>query len=220
MGVLRRAAQAGAAGGVWEGRLSGVLRVKRRPGAGVEGGRDLGLCQEQIGNTCSVELSAAACLCPFRAGDRALIERIVLRDGKTLLDTLTRQQRSARMARVGSKDTSPEWTVRRLLHRMGYRYRLHASDLPGRPDLVFRARRKVVFVHGCFWHQHSAPSCTLARQPKSRQEFWLPKFKTNVARDERVQADLAELGWEVFVVWECQLRDLASLGRDLREFLE
>ncbi len=136
------------------------------------------------------------------------------------MDTLTPGQRSERMARVKNKNTSPEWTVRRLIHRLGFRYRLHARDLPGRPDLVFRSRRKVIFVHGCFWHQHPDPQCALARQPKSRQEFWLPKFTANVARDARVQVELAKKGWGVFVVWECGLRDLKSLENRLRGFLD
>lgn len=136
------------------------------------------------------------------------------------MDTLTPEQRSERMGRVRNKDTSPEWKVRRLLHRMGYRYRLHARDLPGRPDLVFRKRRKVIFVHGCFWHQHPDPACSLARQPKSRQEFWSAKFEANVARDARATRALTEDGWQVFVVWECQLRGLAGLESRLRGFLE
>ncbi len=124
------------------------------------------------------------------------------------------------MALIRAKDSKPELIVRRLLHRIGYRYRLHERDLPGRPDIVFRSRRKAIFVHGCFWHQHPDPSCPLARRPKSRQEFWLPKFEANVARDQRVQARLVELGWEACVVWECQLRDLASVGGRLEGFLE
>ncbi len=135
------------------------------------------------------------------------------------MDTLTPEQRSERMGRVRNKDTSPEWKVRRLLHRMGYRYRLHARDLPGRPDIVFRKRRKVIFVHGCFWHQHPDPSCSLARRPKSRQEFWSAKFEANVARDARNTTALTEDDWQVFVVWECQLRDLAGLEARLRGFL-
>jgi DNA mismatch endonuclease (patch repair protein) len=103
---------------------------------------------------------------------------------------------------------------------LGYRYRLHGKGLPGHPDMVFSRRRKVIFVHGCFWHQHPDPGCALARQPKSRQEFWQPKFAANVARDARVQAELAKLGWAVFVVWECDLRDLTALGNRLRGFLD
>lgn len=136
------------------------------------------------------------------------------------MDTLSPKQRSERMALVKGKNTSPELTVRRLLHRMGYRFRLHARDIPGRPDIVFRKRRKIIFVHGCFWHRHPEPNCALARLPKSRHEFWLPKFAANVARDERVRAELAELGWDVLVVWECELRDQAALESTLWRFLE
>lgn len=136
------------------------------------------------------------------------------------MDTLTPAERSERMRRVKSRDTSPELVVRRLLHGMGYRYRLHGSDLPGRPDIVFRRRRKVVFVHGCFWHRHPDPACPLARWPKSRLEFWGAKFESNVARDRVVMDQLARLGWRAAVVWECQLRDLPVLKSRLREFLE
>ncbi len=103
----------------------------------------------------------------------------------TSLDTLQPAEQNARMALIRSKDTRPELAVRRLVHGMGYRYRLHARDLPGRPDLVFRARRKVIFVHGCFWHRHDDPNCKLARLPSSRLDFWLPKLGGNKARDER-----------------------------------
>lgn len=136
------------------------------------------------------------------------------------MDALTPEQRSERMGRVRNKDTKPELKVRSLLHGMGYRYRLHARDIPGRPDVVFRKRKKAVFVHGCFWHQHPDPCCALARRPKSRHDFWSAKFAANVARDARVADELARRGWGVFTVWECQLRDLAGLERQLREFLE
>lgn len=149
---------------------------------------------------------------PFAPGCREI--------GEILLDTLTPAQRSERMGRVRSRDTKPELKVRRLLHRMGFRYRLHGRDIPGRPDIVFRKRRKLVFVHGCFWHRHPNPACPLAREPKSRQDFWADKFAANVARDARVADELSQQGWGVFTVWECQLRDVAGLERQLREFLE
>jgi DNA mismatch endonuclease (patch repair protein) len=135
------------------------------------------------------------------------------------MDTLTPEERSERMGRVRNRDTKPELKVRRLLHRMGYRYRLHARDIPGRPDVVFRKRRKAIFVHGCFWHRHPDPACPLARTPKSRHEFWEAKFAANVARDARVADELSHRGWGVFTVWECQLRDTGDLERRLREFL-
>ncbi|MGI6247280.1 MAG: very short patch repair endonuclease [Pseudochelatococcus sp.] len=138
----------------------------------------------------------------------------------TSLDTLQPAERSARMALIRSKDTRPELAVRRLVHGMGYRYRLHARDLPGRPDLVFRARRKVIFVHGCFWHRHDDPNCKLARLPRSRLDFWMPKLDGNKARDERVIRELDGMGWKAITIWECQLKATASLEAIVREFLE
>lgn len=134
------------------------------------------------------------------------------------MDTLTPAQRSERMRRVRSKNTSPEWVVRRLVHRLGVRYRLHARDIPGRPDLVVRSRKLAIFVHGCFWHQHDDPACALSRKPKSRQEFWSAKFAANVDRDARVQAQLEEMGWQTLVIWECQLKKPDALVARLKEF--
>lgn len=135
------------------------------------------------------------------------------------MDTLSKDQRSERMRRVRAAHTKPEMIVRRLVHALGYRYRLHARDLPGRPDLVFRSRRKVIFVHGCFWHRHPDPACALARLPKSRQEFWGPKLEGNRARDEATVERLVGAGWDVLTIWECQLRDRDSLSSRVREFL-
>ncbi len=123
------------------------------------------------------------------------------------------------MARVRGQDTKPELVVRRLAHRMGYRFRLHRNQLPGRPDLVFPSRRKVIFVHGCFWHRHPDQACRLARLPKSRLDFWGPKLETNRKRDEVNLAHLAELGWSALVIWECQLRDAEALEARIGEFL-
>lgn len=121
-----------------------------------------------------------------------------------MVDTLTPQQRSQRMALVRSRDTKPEWQVRSLLHRRGYRYRLHVRELPGSPDLVFPSRGKVIFVHGCFWHRHK---CKLGdRLPKSRVAFWSKKLSENHARDTRNRRKLKRLGWDVLVVWECQVQ--------------
>lgn len=135
------------------------------------------------------------------------------------MDTLTREQRSERMSRVRGADTKPEMIVRRLAHGLGYRYRLHRRDLPGKPDLVFPSRRKAIFVHGCFWHRHPDPTCALARLPKSRLEFWRAKLEGNRERDERNEARLRDMGWGVLVVWECQLRDRPALERTIRGFL-
>ncbi|WP_081467157.1 very short patch repair endonuclease [Burkholderia ambifaria] len=110
--------------------------------------------------------------------------------------------RSQQMSLIRSRDTKPELRVRKYLHAAGLRYRLHARELPGTPDLVFPCRRAVVFVHGCFWHKH--PGCRAARLPKSRLAFWGPKLDSNAARDQVVQEQLQELGWSVFVIWECE----------------
>jgi len=123
------------------------------------------------------------------------------------------------MSRVRGRDTKPELLVRRLVHGMGYRYRLHRHDLPGKPDLTFPARRKVIFVHGCFWHRHPDPACPLARLPKSRLDFWRPKLETNRKRDGRNIVLLAELGWDVLVIWECQTKNRAELKARIGEFL-
>lgn len=134
-----------------------------------------------------------------------------------MADTVTPEKRSEIMSRVRGKNTRPEMAVRRLVHRMGYRYRLHRSDLPGKPDMVFTLRRKVIFVHGCFWHGHD---CPLGRIPKSRVEFWVGKITGNKARDERNLDRLRALGWACLVIWECQLKNQETLEQRIREFLE
>jgi DNA mismatch endonuclease (patch repair protein) len=135
------------------------------------------------------------------------------------MDTLTPSERSARMARVRGRNSKPEMLVRRLVHAMGFRYRLHDRRLPGSPDLVFPRLRKVIFVHGCFWHRHPHPECKLARLPKSRLDFWAPKLQGNRERDLRRQGELEALGWQSMVVWECQLRHREQLENELRAFL-
>lgn len=137
-----------------------------------------------------------------------------------MVDTLTPAARSERMSRVRGKDTKPEMKVRRFVHGMGYRYRLHRKDLPGKPDLVFPSRRKVIFIHGCFWHRHPDSGCKLARLPKSRLDFWRPKLEANRARDLENQIKLAESGWKVLVVWECELGDRAGLENKIKNFLD
>src|SRR5437868_11107507 len=134
-----------------------------------------------------------------------------------MTDTLTPSERSARMALVRNKDTKPELKVRRLIHRMGYRYRLHGHALPGKPDLVFPGRRAVIFVHGCFWHQHPDPACKLARLPKSKGEFWGPKLASNAGRDARNRDLLLSAGWRVLELWECQLSDSDQVERTVTE---
>ncbi|GLK47184.1 very short patch repair endonuclease [Brevundimonas intermedia] len=121
------------------------------------------------------------------------------------MDIVDKHERSKLMGRIRGKDTKPELAVRRIAHRLGYRFRLHRKDLPGSPDLVFPRRCKVVFVHGCYWHRHQG--CRLAYQPKSNVEFWNRKFAVNVARDRRVLVDLTDQGWKTLVIWECEVKD-------------
>ena len=126
-------------------------------------------------------------------------------------------ERRALMARIGSKDTAPELVVRRLLHAMGYRYRLHRKHLPGTPDICFASRKKAIFVHGCFWHRHDG--CRRATTPSARKSYWEEKFRRNVVRDRRNLTDLGDLGWDVLVVWECETADLPALASRLAGFL-
>jgi DNA mismatch endonuclease, patch repair protein len=126
--------------------------------------------------------------------------------------------RSQMMAAVRSKDTQPEMLVRRLVHSMGYRYRLHAARLPGKPDLVFAGKRRVIFVHGCFWHQHGG--CKGSHLPKSNKKYWLPKLKRNQVRDEEHLKTLRANGWRSLVLWECELRNGAALRRKISRFLD
>lgn len=134
------------------------------------------------------------------------------------MDNIPPSERSEIMSRVRSKNSRPEMRVRRLVFAEGYRYRLHARDLPGCPDLVFRGRSKVIFVHGCFWHRHEG--CALARMPKSRLDFWEPKLEANKQRDARNKKQLAREGWKVLTIWECQLKDTERLKRTIRRFLD
>lgn len=122
------------------------------------------------------------------------------------------------MSRVRSRNSRPEMLVRKLVFALGYRYRLHQRNLPGCPDLVFRPRHKVIFVHGCFWHRHAR--CALARMPKSRLDFWKPKLEGNKQRDKRNKRTLARAGWKALTIWECQLRDIERLTLKIRRFLD
>ena len=121
------------------------------------------------------------------------------------------------MSRIRSRNTRPEMIVRRLVHSLGYRFRLHRADLPGRPDLVFPRLRKIILVHGCFWHIHDCPRGRVV--PRTRADFWKAKREANTARDASVTAALAALGWEVFIVWECWTRDPAALRTRVADFL-
>ena len=135
-----------------------------------------------------------------------------------MVDTLAPEIRSRIMSKVRSKDTKPEMILRRLLHSLGYRYRLHRADLPGRPDITFPSRRKVIFVNGCFWHKHS--DCSKVRVPASNREYWLPKLERNRVRDKRNKVLLEESGWSTKTIWECELTDLDEISKRLIEFLD
>ena len=133
------------------------------------------------------------------------------------MDRLTPEQRSAVMSRIRGKDTKPELVVRRLAHAMGYRFRLNRRDLPGSPDLVFPGRRKVIFVHGCFWHGHD---CRKANLPRTRTDYWATKIQRNRMRDAASLNALQELSWEVLVIWECEMKDSGALGLRIKTFLD
>lgn len=134
------------------------------------------------------------------------------------MDTLTVEQRSERMSRVKGVDSEAELLVRRIAHRLGYRYRKHVASLAGQPDMVFFGRRKIVFVHGCFWHRHDCPAGR--RLPKSRIEFWKNKLERNQERDVEHLRQLKAEGWRVLVIWECETRDPARVEKKLTRFLD
>ena len=132
-----------------------------------------------------------------------------------MTDRITKQRRSWNMSRIRAKDTKPELAVRSLLHRLGFRFRIHVRRLPGCPDIVLPKLRSVVFVNGCFWHRHR--NCKFAYSPKSRKRFWADKFEANVVRDRQWQRNLKKLGWTVHVIWECQTRDVGSLEKAISQ---
>lgn len=135
-----------------------------------------------------------------------------------MADKLSKERRSQNMAAIKSKNTAPEVRVRKLLHAMGYRFRLHARELPGKPDIVFRPRRKAILVHGCFWHGHDA-GCSDSRMPKSNRGYWGPKIIGNRERDARHLAALRDLGWDVLVLWDCETLSSEKLTKKLTTFL-
>ncbi len=122
------------------------------------------------------------------------------------------------MRNIKSASTAPEVAVRKVVYSLGFRYRLHARDLPGRPDLVFRAQKKAIFVHGCFWHQHR--DCVDGRAPKSNPSYWGPKLRRNVERDSENEAALKALGWKICKIWECEARDKGQVSRRVKSFLQ
>lgn len=135
-----------------------------------------------------------------------------------MVDRLPPTRRSWLMSRVGAKDTKPELAVRSIAHSLGYRFRLHRSDLPGKPDLVFPKKSIVIFVHGCFWHRHT--NCSKASTPKTRVRFWNEKFRRNVERDALAISALRKLGWKTVIIWECQTRDKNALAARLKRVLD
>lgn len=143
--------------------------------------------------------------------------RRVQRPLKRRIDPLSPTQRSERMSRVKGRNTAPERKICSLLDTMRYCYRLHQRDLPGSPDIVFPYRRKVIFVHGCFWHRHHCPNGK--RTPRSRLSFWVPKLESNQQRDRRKMRELIKLGWNILVIWECQLKDESKLKDRIKGFL-
>ncbi|HAU36282.1 MAG TPA: very short patch repair endonuclease [Phycisphaerales bacterium] len=133
------------------------------------------------------------------------------------MDTISREARSRLMSKIRGKDTGPEMVVRRLAHSLGFRFRLHVAGLPGSPDIVFPSRKKVIFINGCFWHDHK---CKVAgRSPQTRRQYWQAKFARNRNRDRQVRRRLRNLGWRVLTVWECQTRNVDRLAAVLRAFL-
>lgn len=157
------------------------------------------IVREKLGEFCCAKLHR---VCRFAIH---MLTRVTV-----MTDHLSPSERSNLMARVRSKDTAPELAVRRIAHGLGYRFRLHRADLPGRPDIVFPKHRLAVFVHGCFWHRH--PNCRRATTPASNTAQWEEKFERNVLRDSRSASELAVLGWNVLVIWECetQSRDFVA----------
>jgi len=133
-------------------------------------------------------------------------------------DKLTPERRSANMAKIRAKNTSPEMVIRRLVHGMGFRYRLHVAQLPGKPDLVFSGLKKIIDVRGCFWHQHKG--CIDSHVPKSRQQYWRPKLKLNCKRDKNNERKLRAEGWAVLTLWECEVNDIENLRKQLTAFFQ
>ncbi len=136
------------------------------------------------------------------------------------MDKISAERRSKNMRRIKSKNTKQELAVRKLLTSLGYRFRIHAKELPGKPDLVFPGRKQVIFVHGCFWHMHDDPNCRYVHIPKSKQAYWLPKLERNKQRDSENQRKLEELGWDSLVIWECQIPEMEKLINLITDFLE
>ena len=132
------------------------------------------------------------------------------------MDRISKEHRSWNMSRIKSGNTKPEIVVRSLLHKLGYRFRLHRKDLPGKPDIVLPRYNSVVFVHGCFWHRHNG--CKKATVPKTKNIFWREKFKGNIERDIKVQEELQSMGWKILIIWECETSDIGSVTKIIGNF--
>ena len=132
-------------------------------------------------------------------------------------DTVSKEQRRLNMSRIKSRDTRPEKTVRSAIHRLGFRFRTHSTALPGKPDIVLRKHKTVIFVHGCFWHRHQG--CKRCTTPTSNEDYWIPKLCGNVARDKLHKRALTKLGWRVLVIWECETKDVERLIRKMHRLL-
>lgn len=136
-----------------------------------------------------------------------------------MMDKISPARRSNNMRHIRSSNTKPEITVRKILYSLGYRYRLHKKDLPGKPDLVFAKRKKIIFIHGCFWHQHNLTTCLDSKIPKSNKQYWNQKLKNNAQRDIRNQMALKELGWDILIIWECEIKNDKKLIKRMQKFL-
>jgi DNA mismatch endonuclease (patch repair protein) len=134
-----------------------------------------------------------------------------------MADSITSEQRSRNMSQIRSRNTAPEKLVRSILHKAGFRFSLHREELPGKPDIVLRKHGAVIFVHGCFWHRH--PGCKRCTTPKTNRAYWIPKLERNADRDKQHIADLKRLGWRVWVVWECELKNQPKLKEKLENYL-
>jgi DNA mismatch endonuclease (patch repair protein) len=132
-----------------------------------------------------------------------------------MADTISRERRSYNMSRIRGKDTEPELVLRKFVFSLGHRYRLHGKNLPGKPDIIFPSKKKAIFMHGCFWHQHE--NCSVSHQPKSNLDYWMPKLKRTIERDKEHIKALKKLGWKTLVIWECEVETLQKMeGRILR----
>jgi DNA mismatch endonuclease, patch repair protein len=135
------------------------------------------------------------------------------------MDKITTEKRRMNMQNIHSKNTNPEITVRRWIHKKGYRFRVNVSELPGKPDITFGGRKKVIFVHGCFWHSHMRKECIYNHIPQSRQEYWIPKLKKTIERDKENELRLKELGWKCLIIWECETKKIETLSEKIEQFI-